>query len=216
MSDFLIAVLCFLYVTAEVFAGFLLSHCAHWKSEYVRKFIHILTSFIIIPAEYCIENPVYRIAVPVLFIFINAFAVATDMIKGLGMKDKRRNLGLVLYPVSVSGVVLLEILGIITPESAVTGVLVMGLGDGLAAVVGTKWGRHGYTVYGKYHKSIEGSLAMAAVTAACALCFTKMSLPYALLLALIMSLVENLSPSTVDNVSVPFAAALLSELFSTL
>ncbi len=216
MSDFHIGVLCFLYVTAEVFAGFLLSRFGHWKSEYVRKFIHILTSFIIIPAEYFIENPAFRIAVPVLFIFINAFAVATDMISGLGMKDRKRNLGLVLYPVSVAGVVLLEILGVIGRESTVTGVLVMGLGDGLAAVVGTKWGRHGYTVYGKYHKSVEGSLAMAAVTVTCALCFTTMSLPSSLLFALIMTLVENLSPSTVDNVSVPFAAALLSELFSTL
>ena len=216
MSDFSTDVLCFLYVTAEVFAGFLLSRYARWGSEYVRKFIHILTSFIIIPAEFSIESPVYRIAVPVLFIFINAFAVSTDMISALGMKDRKRNLGLVLYPVSVSAVVLLEILGVIGPGSAVSGVLIMGLGDGLAAVVGTKWGRHGYAVYGKYRKSIEGSLAMAMVTASCALFFTAMSLPYALLLALIMALVENLSPSTVDNVSVPLAAALLSEFFSSL
>ncbi len=212
MSDIQICMLCFLYVTAEVFAGFLLSRYARWKSEYVRKFIHILTSLIIVPCEYSIQSPYWRPLVPAAFILINAFAVLSGLIGPLGIKDPKRNIGLVLYPVSVTAVVILESSGVISPSSAICGVLIMGCGDGSAAVVGTLCGKHGYTVYGKYHKSLEGSLAMAVVASAVVLIFTDMGIISALITGIVMAAVENLSPSSVDNVSVPLAAAFLVEL----
>lgn len=211
MSDLVVCILCFLYVTAEVFAGFLLSRYARWKSEYVRKFIHILTSLIIIPCEYCITDAFWRPALPVLFIFINAFAVLSGMIGPLGIKDPKRNIGLVLYPVSVTAVVLFEVFGLIKPSSAISAVLIMGCGDGAAAVVGTMCGRHSYTVYGRYRKSIEGSAAMAVVAASLVLLFGNAGIWGSLAVGLVMTLVENLSPSSVDNVSVPLVAAFLVE-----
>ncbi len=211
MSDLLVCILCFLFVTAEVFAGFLLFRYAGWKSEYVRKFIHILTSLIIIPCEYCITESFWRPVVPVLFIFINAFAVLSGMIGPLGIKDPKRNIGLVLYPVSVTAVVLLEVFGVIGQAGAVSGVLIMGLGDGAAAVIGTKFGRHSYTVYGRYHKSIEGSTAMAAFSSLVVLLFGNTGIWGAIIAGLVMALVENLSPSSVDNVTVPLLAAFLVE-----
>ena len=213
MSDFQICILCFLYVTAEVFAGFLLSRFGRWRSEYVRKFIHILTSLIIVPCEYCIRSPYWRPVIPALFIAINAFAVLSGLIGPLGIRNPKRNIGLVLYPVSVTAVVLLESFGIIAASSAVCGVLIMGCGDGAAAVVGTLRGKHGYTVYGKYRKSLEGSLAMAVAASAIVLIFTDMGIIPALIIGLVMAAVENISPSSVDNVSVPLAAAFIVELF---
>lgn len=213
MSDYKICILCFLYVTAEVFAGFLLSRFARWKSEYVRKFIHILTSLIIIPCEYYIENPCLRPLIPAAFILINAFAVVTGLIGPLGIKNPKRNIGLVLYPVSVTGVILLETAGYISQSSAICGVLMMGCGDGAAAVVGTMAGRHSYSVYGKYHKSIEGSVAMAVVTSICVLLFTELGIIPAFMAGIVMTAVENLSPSSVDNVSVPFIGAFIVEFF---
>ena len=103
--------------------------------------------------------------------------------------------------------------GIIAASSAVCGVLIMGCGDGAAAVVGTLWGKHGYTVYGKYRKSLEGSLAMAVAASAIVLIFTDMGIIPALIIGLVMAAVENISPSSVDNVSVPLAAAFIVELF---
>ncbi len=216
MSDLKIDFLCFLYVAAEVFAGFLLGRYAGWKSEYVRKFIHILTSFIIIPAELYIKNPVYRLLVPFLFILINSFAVLTGLTGTLGLGRKGRKAGLVIYPVSVTVLVLLEICGVISPSSAICGTLIMGLGDGMAAVAGKLLGKHGYRVYGRYDKSLEGSLAMAFFTAAVLLTFTRMSILRALAVSLLVTLIENFSPSCVDNISVPVLSALLAELFSRL
>ncbi len=211
MSDLIVCILCFLYVTAEVFAGFLLSRYAGWKSEYVRKFIHILTSLIIIPCEYCITDAFWRPVIPALFIFINAFAVLSGMIGPLGIKDPKRNIGLVLYPVSVTAVVLLEVFGVITSESAVSAVLIMGCGDGGAAVVGTMCGKHAYKMYGRYNKSIEGSAAMAVVAASVVLLFGNAGIWGAFTIGIVMTLVENFSPSSVDNVSVPLVAAFLVE-----
>ncbi len=213
VSDLTVDILCFLYVTLEVFSGFLLYRYAKWRSEAVRKFIHILTSLIIIPCQYCVTSPYYRVALPFVFIFINAFAVLTNMIESLGMKDKKRNYGLILYPVAVTAVVASEALGLIGAESAIAGVLMLGLGDGAAAVVGTRWGKHSYIVYNKSKRSLEGSFTMALVSTSVVLIFTSLSVPYAVLIGIIASLVEAFSPSSVDNIAVPLVGSALVELF---
>lgn len=213
MSDLVIDILCFLYVTLEVFTGFLLYRFAKWRSEGVRKFIHILTSFIIIPCEYYVESPYYRVALPFAFIFINSFAVLSNMIEGLGMKDKKRNYGLILYPVAVTGVVLAEALGFVRAESAIAGVLMLGLGDGAAAIVGTRWGKHSYILYNKAKRSLEGSFTMALVSTVVVLFFTELTVPYAILCGVIVALIEAFSPSSIDNIAVPVAGTALVELF---
>lgn len=213
MSDFTIDILCFLYVTLEVFAGFLLYRYARWRSEGVRKFIHILTSFIIIPCEMYVSSPWFRTALPFAFIFINLFAVCTGMIKDLGLRDEKRNTGLVLYPVGVTAAVALEALGVVSPSSVIVGVLVLGLGDGMAALVGTRWGKHTFCVYGKFRRSLEGCFTLAAVSVIIILFFTEMSLPYAILLGITASVIEALSPSSVDNITLPVLTSLMVEVF---
>lgn len=213
MSDLTVDILCFLYVTLEVFLAYMLSRFASWKSESVRKFIHILTSLIIIPCIYCISSPLYKVLVPFAFIFINTSAVFSGMVKELGIEEKNRNIGLILYPVAVTALVLLEAEGVIKSESAVSGVLMLGLGDGLAALIGKKWGRHTFIVYGKSKRSLEGCFTMALVSAVILLFFSDMSLVYVIITALLVALTEAFSPSSFDNITVPFIGALLTELF---
>lgn len=216
MSDLTVDILCFLYVTLLVFIGFILNKYCHMKSEGVRKFIHIFTSFIIIACEKCVSAALYRLAVPFLFIFINIFAVSTDMIKDLGMKDKERNIGLILYPMAVFLVVLMETLGLIGKESAVAGVLMMGLGDGLAALIGMRYGKHVFFVYGKAKRSLEGCFTMAVVSSAITLLFSGFTVLPAVLVGIAASLIEAFSPPSLDNISVPVLSALLVELLTRL
>lgn len=213
MSDLTIDILCFLYVTLEVFTGFLLYRYAKWRSEGVRKFIHILTSFIILPCEMYVSSPWWRIALPFAFIFINLFAVYTNMIKDLGLRDEKRNIGLVLYPVGVTAVVVMETLSIISRESAIAGVLMLGLGDGMAALVGTRWGKHTFLVYNKSKRSIEGCIAMASASVLIVLLFTEVSLLYAIFIGLVAAVIEAFSPSSLDNISVPVLTSLVVEAF---
>ncbi len=213
VSDLTVDILCFLYVTLLVFTGFLLYRYAKWRSEGVRKFIHILTSLIIIPCQYCVISPSYRVALPFVFIFINTFAVLSNMIEDLGMKDKKRNYGLILYPVAVTVVVAAEALGIIEAESAIAGTLMLGLGDGAAAIVGKMWGKHTYILYNGAKRSLEGSFTMALVSTSVVLIFTSLPLSYGLLIGIIAALVEAFSPSSIDNILVPVAGSAVVELF---
>lgn len=212
MEDWLIVLLCFIYITIEVFCSFIAHKFFGLKSEYTRKVIHILTSFVIVPVEYYVTSPLWRLTCPIIFVFINIFAVFSGLVKDLGMTDEERHLGLILYPISVTGIVLLEVLNVISPSSAICGILIMGLGDGMAALIGTMFGKHSYTLYGKYKKSIEGSVAMAVATTIVVLYFSDIELALALLAGLFMALIENISPSSVDNVSVPFLGALVVEV----
>ena len=135
------------------------------------------------------------------------------MIKDLGLRDEKRNIGLVLYPVGVTAVVVMETLSIISRESAIAGVLMLGLGDGMAALVGTRWGKHTFLVYNKSKRSIEGCIAMASASVLIVLLFTEVSLLYAIFIGLVAAVIEAFSPSSLDNISVPVLTSLVVEAF---
>lgn len=212
MSDCWIVIFCFLYITSEVFLSFLLHRFFSLSSEGTRKLIHILTSLVIIPVELYVQSFFWKIVCPLLFIFINAFACITKMVEKLGMKNKKRYVGLILYPISVTAIVLLECLSIIGKEAAICGVLVMGLGDGGAGYVGTMYGKHSYYVYKKNKKSLEGDIALALTTSIIVLLFSSLGILEAILISLIVVAFENLSPAYFDNIILPFVAALLVEV----
>ena len=100
------------------------------------------------------------------------------------------------------------------PVAAAGAILMWGLGDAVAALVGIPFGRHKVLfppVCGK--KSWEGSAAMLAVSLLAGTVllslFGGVSVPYAMLCAactaLLGTLVELLSPSEWDTVTVPVA-----------
>ncbi|MCY7285619.1 MAG: phosphatidate cytidylyltransferase, partial [Cyanobacteria bacterium CAN_BIN43] len=91
--------------------------------------------------------------------------------------------------------------GVNRPEFGVLGILVMTWGDGLAGLVGKRFGRHRYQLWGM-EKSWEGSLTMAIVAT--------------LVSALILS---NIVDSTVQLITIAFTVGILSavlEAFSNL
>ncbi|HJZ58099.1 MAG TPA: hypothetical protein VKE74_24370 [Gemmataceae bacterium] len=96
-----------------------------------------------------------------------------------------------------------------------TAALLVGIGDGIAEPVGRRLGRHRFRVpsltRGKPAvRSLEGC---AAVFAGCFLtlvgCFGVGSIPVAVGLALVLALVEAVSPHGLDNLTLPVASALL-------
>lgn len=93
---------------------------------------------------------------------------------------------------------------------------ILGWGDGLAPVIGTRYGRMKYRILSD--KSVEGSLAFLAGSVAAGLFFVWLIMPGAfdvskiLLIALISTVVEGVSPKEVDNLTIP-AAVILSSQF---
>ncbi|MGN1163192.1 MAG: diacylglycerol/polyprenol kinase family protein [Candidatus Ornithospirochaeta sp.] len=211
MNDWLVIIFAGCYIALEALLAYLGHRFLSLKGEGVRKFIHIATSFLIFPLVYVISNPYLRLLGPSLFIVVNAAATYSGMGKIIGMYDEKRHLGLVVYPFSVLVLVLLFNLGVISGESAVIGTLSMGVGDGMAALVGTKWGRHKYKVKNVGTKSLEGTAAMAAATFIVALIFSSSPVWAAIAVASAATLSENFSPSGIDNISVPLISAFLME-----
>ena len=108
---------------------------------------------------------------------------------------------------------------------AAAGAMAMTWGDAMASIIGQRFGRHQYTLFGST-RSWEGSAALV-VAAWLAIFLTLVfvpgsplspnGLPYSLGLAALAALlaalgsaaVESISPSGTDNLSVPFFAAVI-------
>ncbi|MDP8305702.1 MAG: phosphatidate cytidylyltransferase [Candidatus Chlorobium antarcticum] len=84
---------------------------------------------------------------------------------------------------------------------------ILGWGDGLAPIVGTRYGKIKYEVMSP--KTVEGSLAFFAGAVGAGLFFVHLIVPEAfdagriILIALIATVVEGVSPREVDNIAIP-------------
>ncbi|NTV92532.1 MAG: phosphatidate cytidylyltransferase [Chlorobiaceae bacterium] len=93
---------------------------------------------------------------------------------------------------------------------------VLGWGDGLAPIIGTRYGKIKYNILSP--KSIEGSLAFFVGSALAGLFFVHLIVPEAfnvtriLLIALIATVVEGISPREVDNISIPIVVIGAAQL----
>ena len=88
----------------------------------------------------------------------------------------------------------------------------LGWGDGIAPIVGSRYGRLKYEVLS--NKSVEGSLSMLIVAFAASTFFVWLIIPTELnilrifLLCLVATVVEACSPKEIDNILIPSAVIL--------
>ncbi|MGM0641132.1 MAG: diacylglycerol/polyprenol kinase family protein [Thermotogota bacterium] len=182
------------------------------SGEGSRKFIHIGVANWWIIAMIFFDNPLWASIVPALFIIINYISYKKQVFKAMERGKGKRDLGTVYYAIS------LFILAIITFSEGMDsyvgamGILIMGYGDGFAAIIGEKYGKHSFTVM-KSKKSLEGSATMFVVSFFVALIISFLAgnsciylLP--LSLAMIATLVEIFSPYGTDNLTVPLVTSL--------
>jgi phytol kinase len=89
---------------------------------------------------------------------------------------------------------------------------ILGWGDGLAPVIGTRYGKMKYHVFSD--KSVEGSIAFLVGSIAAGLFFVKLILPESfdpmriIAVSVIATIIEGLSPKEVDNLTIPLAVVL--------
>ena len=133
----------------------------------------------------------------------------------------RRSWGTFFYAVSIG-----VLMGWCWPQGypyfGVVGILIMCWGDGLAALVGQRWGRHGYEVWGE-KKSWEGSFTMAVVSALVmvAVLGSVQGLSWSLVLtaggvAIAATLLEAVSKYGIDNLTVPIGATAMAIVLTRL
>jgi phytol kinase len=184
-----------------------------------RKFLHIMTGNIafILPLFQTREIMAFLAAGPfILFTFLMSPYSPIKSMRGK-TSEAGHGLGLVYYAITwtVLAYVFFDHRVIIA-----MGILAMSYGDGLASVIGIKYGRRTYTVF-KDIKSYVGSLAMFVCTfllLVIALLFyaeplTVRSVTYLLCMAGVATVIEGVTPLGLDNLSVPFVAAVMYWFF---
>jgi phytol kinase len=99
-----------------------------------------------------------------------------------------------------------------------TAALLVGIGDGIAEPIGRRFGRHRYRVPALTRgstvvRSLEGSASVfVGCFATLIACFGWDVLPGAFAIALVLTLVEAVSPHGLDNLTLPVVAAVVMRL----
>ncbi len=211
-------ILSFTLILSVVAIGVLLSLSKILSSESSRKFIHIGVSnwwFILIAY---FDSLSHALIGPLFFVVLNTIVVYTNLATLVGISEERRNMGLIYYPIALTALVILGFNGVFPLWACGIGIIVMGYGDGLAAVIGGRWGKR--KIWGR--KTQLGTLIMALVTFIVLIIFSVWynlkglwSFPWWFSLTLIaatVALTEAYTPYGLDNISVPLVATLLSHL----
>ncbi len=187
--------------------------------EFSRKILHIMVGNIafILPIFETKEIMVFIAAGP--FIFFTFLMSPHTPIKSIRGKTSAagHGMGLVYYSITWT---ILAYLFFDNMVVVAIGILAMSYGDGFASIIGLKYGKKKYKIFGD-EKSYAGSIAMFVITFTAiviAIFYYGISVTTYLLLilafiALIAALIEGLTPRGFDNLSVPFVAAFLYWIF---
>jgi len=211
-------------VACLMFAGCLKTR-RNWQTGYTRKVFHFLIFGTVVVVHWIWETPGVC-----LFGGMTTLAIAYALLRGSGHfmyegiargKDAPRRTHYIVVPyfATLIGGLLSNIF---FPRAAVFGYLVAGLGDAIAEPVGTRFGKHQYRVPAirgvRAIRSLEGSSSVLIVSAlALIVCLalspqfvlSGKSLPIVLLISVISTLVEAVSPHGWDNATMQVVPALL-------
>lgn len=188
--------------------------------EATRKYIHIMLSNWWIIAMIFFDNMWWAASVPALFVIVNYVSYKTNLIKIMERdegSEEKESLGTVYYAISLFILALLTFGPINNPLIGLCGIIVMGYGDGLAAVIGKAVKSKEYKI-GSSKKSVAGSSAMFIVTLIIMTGFfyymnANLWMIKAIVIATVMTFVEAACPKGTDNLSVPLLTSLLALLF---
>ncbi len=183
------------------------------NSEIIRKVVHIGVGNVILLAWWVGIPAWLGLAASVAFsivTFLSYYVPILPSINGVG----RKSLGTFFYAISFG--ILIGCFWRSQPHYAAIGILVMTWGDGLAALVGQRFGRHPYKLW-DMKKSWEGSLAMGIVSYAVS-SLILLSVygndwqvyVIALFVAIVATSLEAFSKYGIDNLTVPISSALVS------
>jgi len=217
---------CYAYILIGIILSGKASRLFGFSGKSSRKLLHVLIGNLplLIPfftLNVFPSNFPFLVAAP--FIVVTFLASPHSPIRKLserfsgltGITEEGHHLGLVYYSISYT---LLALFFASKPYIIAAGILPMAYGDAFAAIIGEKYGKTRYRIFTK--KSFEGSAAMFLASflslEASLLYFSILySLPLygltiiALSVALVVTLIEAISPRGFDNITVPISGALV-------
>ena len=151
------------FVVLVLIASEVIRKMGRFSTEFTRKFVHIGVSHWWIVAMLFIKDVRYAVIAPVIFVLLNYFSYKKGLIKSMERGKDSSDLGTVYFPISLIILIILTwdggLLGADFKYLGALGILIMGYGDGFAAIVGENYGKRKYKIFGN-EKSLEGSIAM--------------------------------------------------------
>lgn len=190
------------------------------SSELARKIVHIGTGNVILVAWW-LQIPAWvGISASIIASIIALLSYYIPILPGINSVG-RKSFGTFFYAVSI-GVLISWFWPLQQFQYAAIGILVMTWGDGLAGLVGQKFGKHSYEVWGM-KKSWEGSVTMAVVSyvVSSLILFGVQGnvwqtwlVPVAI--AFVATGLEAFSKLGIDNLTVPLGSAALAFYLSQL
>ena len=180
-------------------------------SEKVRKVVHIGTGNVILFAWWFNLPAWLGITASILASAVALISYKFPILPGINSVG-RQSFGTFFYALSI-GILVGWFWYLHQPQYAAIGILVMTWGDGLAALIGQRFGKHPYTVWDS-KKSWEGSITMAVVSYV----ITSLILfgvegniwqtwVVSLAVALAATGLESFSKLGIDNFTVPIGSA---------
>lgn len=180
--------------------------------EATRKYIHIMLCNWWFIASYFFTNVVWAAVVPLSFVVINYISYQKGLIDIMEReKAEQDGLGTVYYAISLFVLSIFSFGILKRTEIGLVGVLTMGYGDGLAAVIGQTIKSKEYKI-GTTKKTLAGSLTMFGVTTIILSIFlinTPLWYIKAVLAGLIITGVEAISIRGTDNLTVPILTSII-------
>jgi phytol kinase len=202
------------YVGSIVLTAELLHRYTDTKPEHVRKVVHIGTGNVMLIA-WLLQLPAWvGITSAVLAGIMTLISYRFPILPGVNSVG-RKSLGTFFYTVSI-GILTAIFWQLNLPHYGVIGILIMAWGDGFAAIIGQKYGKHPYIILGNT-KSWEGTFTMLLVS------YTIVSIVLfsvqgniwqtwivGIPVAIAATAVESIAQWGLDNLSVPLVSAGLA------
>ncbi len=186
------------------------------RASAARKVIHIGVAHWWLIAWATMSDPWVASVGPASFVVINALSRRFHLLPAMDEGAGRHNLGTVYFPISLVVLVSLCWRGLVPLWVGGIAVLVLGWGDGLAALVGEDNGAPGVRIWGG-RKSVAGTLVMFAASFVVTLVFTVIfnarygallpAIGVSAVVAAAATVVELFTPLGIDNITIPLAVA---------
>ena len=211
------------WVGLIIFIAWVVYRFTDSEAEIIRKIVHIGMGNVILIAWW-LDIPAYvGITASVFASLITLLSYKFPILPGINSVG-RQSLGTFFYAVSI-GVLVGIFWYLHQPQYAVLGIMIMAWGDGLAALIGKRFGKHKYIVFGA-QKSWEGSLTvtLSSYFICAILLFIVQGNIWqtwiiSLIVALIATILEAFSFLGIDNLTVPIGSAtcayLLTQILSS-
>ena len=217
MNNIIGIIVSILFVVLIIAISSLLTKFKKLSNEGSRKFIHVGVSNWWIIAMIFFDNNIYAAIVPGLFVIVNYISYKKQVFKAMERDGSKKDLGTVYFALSLLILALITFRNTEFSYIGALGILTMGYGDGLAAVVGVKYGKRKFRIFGN-EKSLEGSLTMFIFAFIVSLIILYTFNPvnavlFSLIIALFSTSFEALSPYGLDNLTVPLGTSLIYYLF---